>query len=549
MAAPEGRVAAPATKRLPSPHIKKNHPAVWDREPLASGGGTELLPGAEEFGPPLVPSTPHWKLLVIDDDRSVRQMIREAFCDTDVQVLAAGTAAEGWNLLITQHPDVVLLDIVLPETPGLKMFEQIREYDSKLPVIFITASDCSDTAIEAMKMGAFDYLHKPLDMQRIHSLVRQGLQIRRFMHVAVGMSESGQSDKNADGETLVGCSPAMQEVYKAIGRVAPQNVTVLVQGESGTGKELVARAIYQHSTRPDGPFLAVNCAAIPESLLESELFGHERGAFTGADRQRIGKFEQCSQGTLFLDEVGDMTPLVQSKLLRVLQEQKFQRVGGNETIHTDVRIIAATNRELEKRVLEGQFRADLFYRLNGFCINLPPLRGRADDLLQLIEYFLVRFNRELGKDVEGIAPEALELLLQYRWPGNVRELQSVLKQTLLQATGSVLIIDFLPEQIRTPSTANGLRAREAMKGSDLRQFVDGRLQAKSHNLYAESLEMMERYLLAQVLRLTAGNQSRTSKILGISRGNLRKKIRSLKLSTGRNWDEGSLEREAASQPC
>jgi two-component system nitrogen regulation response regulator GlnG len=511
----------------------------------AHEGPAELPSETAAFDVPAAPPLPLWKLLVIDDDRSVRHTIREAFVGSDVQILTASSATEGWSLLHAQQPDVILLDILLPEIPGLKMFQQIREYDSKLPVIFITASDCSDTAIEAMKLGAFDYVHKPLDMLRIQALVRQALQIRKFTHVPVGVSETGKT--TVSGETLVGSSPAMQEVYKAIGRVAPQNVTVLIQGESGTGKELVARAIYQHSTRPDGPFLAVNCAAIPESLLESELFGHERGAFTGADRQRIGKFEQCSHGTLFLDEVGDMTPLVQSKLLRVLQEQKFQRVGGNETIHTDVRIIAATNRELEKRVADGLFRADLYYRLNGFSISLPPLRGRADDLMQLMEYFLTRFNLELGKDVHGIAPEALDLLLKYPWPGNVREMQSVLKQTLLQATGSVLIPDFLPEQIRTPSPTAELRVREGMKGSDLRMFVDSRLQAKSHNLYAESLEMMERYLLAQVLRLTAGNQSRTSKILGISRGNLRKKIRSLKLSTGRNWDEGAREHEESSR--
>ena len=230
----------------------------------------------------------------------------------------------------------------------------------------------------------------------------------------------------------------MQEVYKAIGRVAPQDVTVLILGESGTGKELVARAIYQHSRRAAGPFLAINCAAIPETLLESELFGHEKGAFTGADRRRIGKFEQCHGGTLFLDEIGDMTPLTQTKVLRVLQEQQFERVGGNETIQTDVRVIAATNRDLEQLIAAGQFRSDLYYRLNVFTIRLPPLRERDDDLPLLVMHFLRRFSRELGKDTYGIAPEALDVLRRHPWPGNVRELQSVLKQALLQATGPIL---------------------------------------------------------------------------------------------------------------
>ena len=242
----------------------------------------------------------------------------------------------------------------------------------------------------------------------------------------------------------------MQEVYKAIGRVAPQDVTVLIRGESGTGKELVARAVYQHSARHKGQFLAVNCAAIPDALLESELFGHEKGSFTGADQRRIGKFEQCSGGTLFLDEIGDMSPLVQSKVLRVLQSQQFERVGGNQTITTDVRVIAATNRDLEKMVEDGEFRSDLYYRLSGFTIQLAPLRERRDDLVPLLENYLAAFSRELHKDVHGIASEAMEVLTNYSWPGNVRELQNVLKQTLLRSAGPVIIPDFIPDRIRHP---------------------------------------------------------------------------------------------------
>src|SRR5947209_4561088 len=254
------------------------------------------------------------------------------------------------------------------------------------------------------------------------------------------------ADPDVDG-AIVGACPAMREVYKAIGRVAAQDVPVLITGESGTGKELVARAIYQHGPRAQAPFLALNCAAIPENLLESELFGHEKGAFTGADRRRIGKFEQCHGGTLFLDEIGDMPPATQAKMLRVLQEQAFERVGGNETIRTDVRLIAATHRDLKAWSEEGKFRPDLYYRLGVFTIHLPPLRERDDDLLMLVQYYLRRFNRELGREVREVTPEGLERLHGYPWPGNVRELQSVLKQALLKASGPVLLPAFLPEPL------------------------------------------------------------------------------------------------------
>ena len=249
------------------------------------------------------------------------------------------------------------------------------------------------------------------------------------------------------GDAMIGRCGAMQVVYKAIGRVAAQNVTVLIRGESGTGKELVARALYQHSKRSKGPFLAVNCAAIPETLLESELFGHEKGAFTGADRKRIGKFEQCNGGTLFLDEIGDMSPPLQSKLLRILQEQRFERIGGNETIETDVRVIAATNRNMERMVQESQFRGDLYYRLNGYTISLPPLRDRGDDLLLLIDHFLAAASRDLDREVRGVAPEAMAVLRRYSWPGNVRELQSVIRQAVLDTTGPVLFPDALPQVV------------------------------------------------------------------------------------------------------
>jgi two-component system nitrogen regulation response regulator GlnG len=452
-----------------------------------------------------------------------------------VEVIAAGTAQDGLAILADRKPDVVLLDILLPEISGLELFERIRAIDPKVPVLFITSLASSETAIRAMSLGAYDYLIKPLAVEQLRQLVGEALEIRRLMNTPVEMT-NGSANSAVPSSTrsvrdfLIGRSSSMQEVYKAIGRVASQDVTVLVRGESGTGKELVARAIYQHSSRCDGPFLAVNCAAIPDALLESELFGHEKGSFTGADQRRIGKFEQCSGGTLFLDEIGDMSPLVQSKVLRVLQSQEFERVGGNQTIKTDVRVIAATNRDLEKMVETGDFRSDLYYRLSAFTIHLAPLRERTDDLMPLLESFLKVYSHELHKDVHNFSPEAYDIMQQYAWPGNVRELQNVLKQTLLRSAGPVVIPEFLPDNVRFQEPENDQSDAIESQATDLRRFVEERLRADSHNLYGETLEFMERYLVSHVLRACDGNQSRAANVLGITRGCLRNKIRSLQVS-------------------
>ncbi|HEX3998716.1 MAG TPA: sigma-54 dependent transcriptional regulator [Pirellulales bacterium] len=478
-------------------------------------------------------------VLVIDDDRSIPRLVEGALRDSEINVIPAVTAAEGIALIETQDPDVIVLDVMLPDMDGLAAFHEIHKRAPKVPVIFITAGGASDTAIEAMKLGATDYLVKPLELAKVQDMIRQALEIRRWMNVPVKLMESAADE--GPGDNLVGVSPQMQEVYKAIGRVAPQDVTVLIVGESGSGKELVARAIYHHSRRADKRFLAVNCAALTETLLESELFGHERGSFTGANTQRIGKFEQCSGGTLFLDEVGDMTLSLQSKVLRVLQEQRFERVGGTETVHTDVRIITATNRNLEKMVADGEFREDLYYRLNGFTIKLPPLRDRKTDLVILLERFLGRFRQELRKDVQGISPDALQLLSHYRWPGNVRQLQNVLRHAMLHATGPVLISEFFPQEIRSEAAAgaaNGTGAEGQEGGGpfsarDLQAFVEERLKADSTNLYAESLEMMERHLLSTIMQATKGNLSKAAAILGITRGSVRNKLKTLGISIER----------------
>ncbi len=480
------------------------------------------------------------RLLVVDDDASILHAFRRAFRDPEVTLLTAATAAEGLDLVARDRPDVVILDIHLPDQSGLEAFRHIREADARIPVILITGHGTTDTAIEAMKRGAFDYLIKPLELDALRELIGRAFEISRLMQVpaVVGDEESPPPDDGRDAaDVLVGRCLAMQEVYKAIGRVASQDVTVLITGESGTGKELVARAIYQHSRRADKPFLAINCAAIPETLLESELFGHEKGSFTGAERKRIGKFEQCSGGTIFLDEVGDMTPLTQTKILRLIQEQRFERVGGSETVQTNVRLIAATNRDLREMVEGGRFRGDLYYRLGVFTIHLPPLRERGGDIPLLVNHFVRRFGRELGKEVQQVAPEVMELLQRHSWPGNVRELQSLLKQTLLQATGPVLVADFLPAAFRTRS--NGADQSPAAALPDLHEFIQRRVQAGSTDLYAEALEAMERELVTSVLRHTSGNQLQAARILGITRGSLRTKMRVLGITVNRSLNTDS----------
>jgi DNA-binding NtrC family response regulator len=483
-------------------------------------------------------------VLVIDDDRSVVLLIRAACKQMDVEVIAAESAEEGLALLKKSQPDVILLDIVLPGVSGIDLFDRIRKIDERVPVIFITAGGESDTAIEAMTLGALDFLLKPLDVARVKELVQQGLEIRRLMETPVELPEVTR-ESGAESQ-LIGRSVQMLEVYKAIGRVAPQTVTVLITGESGTGKELIARAIYQHSTRRGKPFLAVNCAALPDSLLESELFGHEKGSFTGADHRRIGKFEQCNGGTIFLDEVGDMAALVQAKLLRLLQEQRFERVGGNETIQTDVRIITATNRDLEGMTAAGTFRPDLYYRLNGFTIKLPPLRDRGDDLLLLIEAFLSRFAKELEKPLQRVSPEAIKVLLEYNWPGNVRELQSVLRKALLHLSGPVLLAEFLPEEVRHGERQRANVAQTVDEDGDLRDlgpFLDERLSEGSENIYAEAVEFLERYLVTRILQITGGNQSKAAKLLGITRGSLRNKTHALGIKIGQVVTAGDGDEE------
>jgi DNA-binding NtrC family response regulator len=507
------------------------------------------------------------RLLVVDDEPSVLQLFRSVFEKHGIEVLTAGTARAGLKVASKQKPGVGIFDLMLPDWSGLDLLREVQKVDARLPVIFITAGGTSATAIDAMKLGAFDYLTKPLDIRQVRELVDRAFEVRRLMNEPVALGESGQHVPEA-GDVMVGRGAAMQDVYKAIGRVAPKNVTVLIRGESGSGKELVARAIYQHSERSEGPFLAVNCAAIPEALLESELFGHEKGSFTGADRRRIGKFEQCNGGTLLLDEIGDMPLALQSKMLRVLQEQTFQRVGGNDTIQTNVRIITATHRDLKEAAETGKFRSDLYYRLNVFEIELPSLRERLDDVPLLVQHFLARTRLELDKSVSTVSPEALEILCAYPWPGNIRELQSVIKQAVLKSVGPVLMPDFLPDFVVAgePAVAtvdatstesvsvveaagNSTESPEPTPASseadsssvparsDWDSFVAEQISVGSRSIYDDAVQLAEKQVISRILRHTDGNQVKASELLGITRTTLRNKIKQYGITIARIVDE------------
>jgi DNA-binding NtrC family response regulator len=471
-------------------------------------------------------------LLLIDDDPELLpDKVRHLFPAPAHRVEIAYTGGEGLKHIATAPPDVILLDLRLPDQSGLEVLKQIRLVDARIPVLFVTLSRSADSAIEAMRQGAYDYLLKPLDVQKLYRVIGDALKVARLMRAPAVLAETPPDD-DQQGEAIVGACPAMCEVYKAIGRVAAQDLPVLITGESGTGKELVARAIYQHGPRAKAAFLAINCAAIPENLLESELFGHEKGAFTGADRRRIGKFEQCHGGTLFLDEIGDMPPALQAKMLRLLQEQAFERVGGNETIRTDVRLIAATHRDLKTWSEEGKFRSDLYYRLSVFTIHLPSLRERGDDLPVLAQHYVRRFSRELGREVRQLAPEAMTRLRGYSWPGNIRELQSVLKQALLQASGTVLLPAFLPEPLGGPGTG-GSPARPAAELGVETFVIHQRVESDVRELYADAHRQLDRLLLTRVLEHTRGNLQQAALLLGIARQTLRLKLRDLGLSVAR----------------
>lgn len=482
------------------------------------------------------------QLLVVDDEPAILGLFEHIFAGSNIDVVSAKTAAAALEQIAKSSPDAVMLDVMLPDGDGLEAFERIKQVDSQLPVVIMTGGRDGLTAIKAMQQGAMDYLVKPLDVRSLNKVVRRALEVRRLMVEPVALATENAP---VSSSSMIGCSPAMQEVFKAIGRVAAKNISVLIRGESGTGKELVARAIFQNGLRKDRPFVAINCAAIPEALLESELFGHEKGAFTGADRKRIGKIEQCDGGTLFLDEIGDMEPPLQSKLLRVLQEKQFERVGGSETIEADVRILAATHQGIEEMCAQGKFREDLYYRLNGYTICLPPLRERAGDIELLIEYFRLTANQALDKDIARVDPAAIEILKSYSWPGNVRQLQSVIHQAIVQSSGSVLLPDFLPRLgSKGESTATNERESETQpneadtavamvaqlpesSAESIGELIARHRTHHSPTLYDDVIEEVERQLIAEVLNDCGGNLTVAAKQLGITRTTVRSKINKL----------------------
>jgi DNA-binding NtrC family response regulator len=484
-------------------------------------------------------------LLLIDDDpEQLVTQVRQTFPTTAKRIDVARTGAQAIAHFRAVPPHVVLLNQQLPDQCGLAVYQQIRALDERVPVIFLTGSREAKATIEVMKQGAYDCLFKPLSPSLLEQVVGGALEIARRLRESTLVREAVASPET-DGQ-LVGTCPAMRQVYKAIGMVAAQDFPVIITGESGTGKELVARAIHQHSNRASGQFLALNAAAIPEALLESELFGHEKGAFTGANSRRIGKFEQCQGGTLFLDEIGDMPLNSQAKILRVLQEQAFERVGSNETIQTNVRLLAATHRDLVAWSAEGKFRPDLYYRLSVFTIHLPPLRDRGEDLPLLVQHCLRRFNRELGREVQEVDREILERFRSYSWPGNIRELQSVLKQALLRASGTILLPAFLPESLggsAVPTLA--ITPREA---PGFESFLRGRLGPDVCDLYAETHRQVDQLLLPRVLDYTCGSQKKAASLLGIARQTLRLKLREHGFLTsslvGTDGDEGWRKRHS-----
>lgn len=470
-------------------------------------------------------------LLAVDDEPLVLDAMGYLFRKQGLTFRTASNGSDAISSFQSERPDVVLMDLRLSDCSGFELFQQFRKIDPKVPIIVITGFATSQTAIEAMQLGAFEYLTKPFEPDELLRVVESAAKMSRLMRVPAQI-DSGEP---TSADLLVGRCSAMQEVYKAIGRVAAQDVTVLILGESGSGKELVARAIYHYSRRAHGPFLAINCAAIPEGLLESELFGHEKGSFTGADRKRIGKFEQCRSGTLFLDEIGDMTPLTQTKILRVLQEKEFERVGGNEVVQTDVRLIAATNRNLEQAIDEGHFRSDLYYRLNDYTIRIPPLRERMEDLALLVEHFLNRLAKELNKRIDLVEPRAMEMLAQYSWPGNIRELQSAIKHAVIEATGSVIVVENLPQVVRGHASEHRTTAPSPHEGGlDLHRFINDRYEQHSTNLYEETVRVVEKSLLLNVLHREHNNLTQAARVLGISRTTLRAKLASHGVTMDRN---------------
>jgi two-component system nitrogen regulation response regulator GlnG len=461
------------------------------------------------------------RILIADDEDSLRWVLERGLRQAGYEVTAVKDGEEALQAFSAEPFDLVFLDVRMPGMDGLTALERLRAIRADVYVIVMTAHGTMDTAIKAMQRGAYDYLAKPFDLDEVLLLTERALSAIRLTQEVARLKRGLQEVR--EFSALIGRPPRMQEVYKTIGRIAGTDVTVLLRGESGTGKELVARAIHHYSRRSGRPFVAVSCAAIPGTLLESEMFGHERGAFTDAKERKLGRFELAHGGTLYLDEIGDMPVELQTKLLRALQERRIERVGGHESIAVDVRVLAATNRDLEALMREGKFREDLYYRLNVVALHLPPLRERRRDIPLLVEHFLAKYAEDLGE--RGIAPEALDRLVGHEWAGNVRELENVIQRAMVMATAGVILPEHLP--IGPVSAAASVAVDANLEDLIERKLMDcvrGLRERGSANLYDLVVALVEKPLLRAVLRETGGNQVRAAQILGINRNTLRKKL-------------------------
>lgn len=467
-------------------------------------------------------------ILVADDERLIRHVLRDALGERGYHVETAESGTEAWAAVRAQPFDLAIVDIRMPGLNGLDLLDKVQAAGLDLPIVIMTGQTTLTNAIEAMKRGAFDYLPKPFDLDAVHALVVRAVEAKRFATAG----EDPLPAIHGGNEHIIGSGPAMQAIYKTIGRVVRGDATVLLQGESGTGKELVARVVHHYSARWRKPFVGINCAALPLDLLESELFGHERGAFTGAVERHSGKFEQAAGGTLFLDEIGDMPLSLQAKLLRVLQEREFTRVGGTQVVRADVRIIAATNQDLTAAVADKRFREDLYFRLRVVPITLPPLRERREDIPELTTYFLNKMAQDMAAPATGITPEALTLLTDYAWPGNVRELENALQRAAVLSAGPRLTpADFsLPRTPASPAAEPADLSFEEAVHHHLTRYLRQPALAEAGNLYALVLGHVEKPLIELVLDRTRGNQLKAAEILGINRNTLRKRIAELDIT-------------------
>ncbi len=441
------------------------------------------------------------KILIVDDEASHRMMLKAHLDEEGYEVIEAPDGQAAVDLVSRQFFDLILMDMRMPVMDGMEALQRIKKITPVIPVIMMTAFGSIDSAVEALKAGADDYLTKPLDMDELLLKVKKVLHYRHLEKENLLNRE--RLGERFDFSNIIGKSPAMKELFETLAMVAPTDATVLLLGESGTGKEIIANAIHQNSPRKDQAYIKVNCAALPETLLESELFGHEKGAFTGAQAKRKGRFELADGGTLFLDEIGEMSPATQAKILRVLQEKEFEAVGGTRTISVDVRIIAATHKDLETEVKEGRFREDLFYRLNVVPITIPPLRNKKEDIPLLAEHFLKMYTEKNNKDIKTFEPRVMDALVRYPWPGNVRELENIVERMVIMSRGDTIVVEDLPPDFKT--LQNGEEERPIPTGSSLKEI--------------------EKEVILKTLERTKGNRTKAALVLGVTRKTLQNKIK------------------------